>query len=459
MRKNRLLIAVYLLAAMLLMSSIFAVQGSLLTPMIDYFDLSGESQGMPNLAAFIGGILALLLAFVIQKGLYERSFLAGLNAVIVVAVLMAAAALVYLLFQIWAAGAPRLLICPALGLAFFLAGIAFLFKRHGFLKKITKRVLLRLALYICALMLALLSAGTDFHFVVGLWACLGFGLGLMDTVLSACMADLYPGAEGPRMMGILHTVFGIGSVLTPMATGVLLAKGMHYQQIYLMIAMGILCLLGFSAIVREVFSIKDTGPMEQDRETAAEPGMVMGCLRLPGLMLAMFVHGIFLSGLNTWINRYAGLLPGTFTIPAQSFLFAGIMLSRLLVPFLPIRTERYVLSGGIGAGIVLALGLVTGNGLALRLSLLVSGLLAGALLPCMLSIGCSGHREDTLMVTTSMLLALYLGQGISAPVIAGLESAFGLASGIFLCALCMALTSLTARFRASTSQTVGRRGQ
>ena len=67
MRKNRLLIAVYLLAAMLLMSSIFAVQGSLLTPMIEHFALSGESQGMPNLAAFIGGILALLLAFVIQK--------------------------------------------------------------------------------------------------------------------------------------------------------------------------------------------------------------------------------------------------------------------------------------------------------------------------------------------------------------------------------------------------------
>ena len=194
------------------------------------------------------------------------------------------------------------------------------------------------------------------------------------------------------------------------------------------------------------------------REKAAESGKGTD-LRLPGLILAMFAHGIFLSGLNTWINRYAGLLPGTFTIPAQSFLFAGIMLSRLLVPFLPIRTERYVLSGGIGAGIVLALGLVTGNGLALRLSLLVSGLLAGALLPCMLSIGCSRHREDTLMVTTSMLLALYLGQGISAPVIGGLESAFGLVSGIFLCALCMALTSLTARFRSSTNQTGGRRGQ
>ena len=458
MRKNRLLIAVYLLAAMLLMSAIFAVQGSLLTPMIDHFALSGESQGMPNLAAFIGGILALLLAFVIQKGLYERSFLAGLNAVIVVAVLMAAAALVYLLFQIWAAGAPRLLICPALGLAFFLAGIAFLFYRHGFLKKITKRVMLRLALYICALMLALLSAGTDFHFVVGLWACLGFGLGLMDTVLSACMADLYPGAEGPRMMGILHTVFGIGSVLTPMATGALMANGMRYQRIYMVIALGILCLLAISAVVREVFSIHDTGQMERGREKAAESGKGTD-LRLPGLILAMFAHGIFLSGLNTWINRYADLLPGTFAIPAQSFLFTGIMLSRLLVPFLPIRTERYVLSGGICAGIVLALGLVTGNGLALRLSLLAAGLLAGALLPCMLSIGCRGHREDTLMVTTSMLLALYLGQGISAPVIGGLESAFGLAAGIFLCALCMALTSLSARFRSSTNQTGGRRGQ
>ena len=449
MKKYRLLIAVYLLAAMLLMSAIFAVQGSLLTPMIDYFDLSGESQGMPNLAAFIGGILALLLAFVIQKGLYERAFLAGLNASAVLAVLMVAAALVYMLFQNWAA-APCLLLC----LALFLAGIAFLVKRHGFLKKITKRVMLRLALYICALMLALLSVGTDFRFVVGVWACLGFGLGLMDTVLSACMADLYPGAEGPRMMGILHTVFGAGSVLTPMATGALMANGMHYQRIYMVIALGILCLLAISAIVREVFSIHDTGQMERGREKAAESETGTD-LRLPGLILAMFAHGIFLSGLNTWINRYADLLPGTFAIPAQSFLFTGIMLSRLLVPFLPIRTERYVLSGGICAGIVLALGLVTGNGLALRLSLLAAGLLAGALLPCMLSIGCRGHREDTLMVTTSMLLALYLGQGISAPVIGGLESAFGLAAGIFLCALCMALTSLSARFRASRNQAAG----
>lgn len=449
MKKYRLLIAVYLLAAMLLMSAIFAVQGSLLTPMIDYFDLSGESQGMPNLAAFIGGILALLLAFVIQKGLYERAFLAGLNASAVLAVLMVAAALVYMLFQNWA-GAPCLLLC----LALFLAGIAFWVKRHGFLKKITKRVMLRLALYICALMLALLSVGTDFRFVVGVWACLGFGLGLMDTVLSACMADLYPGAEGPRMMGILHTVFGAGSVLTPMATGALMANGMRYQRIYMVIALGILCLLAISAVVREVFSIHDTGQMERGREKAAESETGTD-LRLPGLILAMFAHGIFLSGLNTWINRYADLLPGTFAIPAQSFLFTGIMLSRLLVPFLPIRTERYVLSGGICAGIVLALGLVTGNGLALRLSLLAAGLLAGALLPCMLSIGCRGHREDTLMVTTSMLLALYLGQGISAPVIGGLESAFGLAAGIFLCALCMALTSLSARFRASRNQAAG----
>lgn len=374
-RMEKTWITAFLLLCMVFLSAVFAVQGSLLSTMIEQFQLDPARQGTANTMAFAGGIIALVSAFALQGRWKKRTLLKG-------AVLLCAAGLVLM----W--------IAPSYGL------------------------------YVTA------------------WFVTGFGLGLMDTLLSACMADLYSGKLAVLMMCILHMAFGLSSVLSPMGYAALLSGGTPWKSIYLVIAaVGVLIIL--SALV-----IKKTQGIV-DREAIAQQQMdlkrILPALREGGLLwltAAIFFHGIFLSGLNTWINRYADGLGVAIAFPAQSCVFLGLMLSRLLIPFLPIKTNRYVIAGGLLGGIALVIGLLFSDGWALRGMLILSSLMFGALIPCVLTLGCERQKSNTLLATTGIMLALYLGQAVSSPLIAALEAAIHLRAGMFLCAMCMVLCSL-----------------
>ena len=376
MKKNeRLLITLFLLLCMVFLSSVFAVQGTLLSTMIDHFHLDAAQQGTANTMAFAGGIVALVSAFALQ-GRWK------------------------------------------------------------------KRTLLKAAVLVCAGGLALMWLAPNYMLYVTAWFITGYGLGLMDTLLSACMADLYSGKQAVLMMCILHTAYGLSSVFSPMAYAGLLSAGVPWQRIYLVIAaVGILIIL-CALVIRKAKSMVDQEVLFQQTLHLKEilPALHKG--RLLWLVAAIFFHGIFLSGLNTWINRYADTLPGNIAIPAQSCVFLGLMLSRLLMPFLSIKAEKYAVAGGLLGGIALSIGLLFPNSWLLRVMLIISSLIFGALIPCVLTLGCERQKTNTLLATTGIMLMLYLGQAVSSPLIAMLESLINLQAGMFLCAGCMVACSL-----------------
>lgn len=326
--------------------------------------------------------------------------------------------------------------------AAFAGGIVALLTAFFLQGHVRKRALLRASIGLCAAGLVMLWLAPGYLVFCAVWFVVGYALAMMDTVLSACMADLYTGEAATRMLCVLHTFFGLASVLTPIGFQALLAGGMPWKRIYLVIAVSGALLLLAGTLVRVARRIPDP---EVLNARAVSLGDIAGGIRaghLALLVIAMLFHGFFLSGLNTWINRYADALSGSLALPAQSCLFLGIMLSRLLMPLLPIKTGRYVQFGGLLGAVALGIGLCLTSGVALRVALVLAGLLAGALIPCVLSLGCDRLRENTLLVTTAMMLALYAGQAVSSPIIARLEAAFGLRWGIALCAVCMALCSV-----------------
>ncbi len=325
--------------------------------------------------------------------------------------------------------------------AAFAGGIVALLTAFFIQGRVRKRALLRVSIALCATGLVLLWLAPNYPLFCAVWFAVGYALAMMDTVLSACMADLYTGEAATRMLCVLHTFFGLASVLTPIGFQALLAGGMTWKRIYLVIAVSGAALLAVGTLVRLMRRIPDLEPLNARAASLGDIASGIRTGRLTILVVAMLFHGVFLSGLNTWINRYADTLAGTFALPAQSCLFLGIMLSRLLMPVLPLKTERYVRYGGLAGAVVLGVGLCLTGGVGLRVTLALAGLLAGALIPCILSLGCDRLRENTLLVTTAMMLALYAGQAVSSPIIARLEAAFGLRSGIALCAVCMALCS------------------
>ena len=304
-----------------------------------------------------------------------------------------------------------------------------------------KRGLLKASIALCAGALILLWLAPSYALFCAVWFVVGFALAMMDTLLSSCMADLYTGDSATRMLCVLHTTFGLASVLTPMGYQALLGGGLPWKRVYLVIAACGVMLLAVAVVVQALRRIPDPEALSARTASIGDIAAGIRAGRLAMLVVAMLFHGIFLSGLNTWINRYAETLSGAFAIPAQSCLFLGIMLSRLLLPVLPVKAGQYVKVGGLLGAVALAVGLCTSSGLMLRVALVFSGLLAGALIPCVISLGCERLRENTLLVTTAMMLALYAGQAVSSPIIARLQDAFGLRWGIALCALCMALCS------------------
>lgn len=325
--------------------------------------------------------------------------------------------------------------------AAFAGGIAALLTAFFLQGRVRKRALLRASIALCAAGLVLLWLAPNYLIFCAVWFAVGYALAMMDTVLSACMADLYSGEAATRMLCVLHTCFGLASVLTPIVFQAMLAGGMPWKRVYLVIAASGAALLAVGTLVRVARRIPDP---EVLTARAASLGDIAGGIRAGGLgilVVAMLFHGVFLSGLNTWINRYADALSGSLALPAQSCLFLGIMLSRLLMPILPIKTGQYVRVGGLLGAAALAVGLCATDGILLRVALALAGLMAGALIPCILSLGCDRLRENTLLATTAMMLALYAGQAVSSPIIARLEAAFGLRWGIALCAVCMALCS------------------
>ncbi|MCR4621910.1 MAG: MFS transporter [Clostridiales bacterium] len=367
--KRRPAYTVFLLLSMTLLSTLFALQGILLSSIINEYGLTASDQGVPNLAAFAGGIAALLVTFVFSHRIPK-----------------------------W----------PALIVSLALCGLAVLCLR--------------------------LSEG--WALFIAVWCVLGFGMGLMDTLLSACMAQLYPGRLQARMMCFLHTAFGIASAGTPVLFGELLKNGMPWKAVYLFPA-GFAVALAVAALAAGVHRLDS----EKTQVRAAASLTAVRDAKLWFLMAGACFHGVFLSGLNTWINRFSEVYClSEPVLPPMTFMFAGLMCSRVLIPFLPLKTDRYVQYAGFCAGAALFGGILIPS--ILSPCILVSGFLFGAMLPCMLSLACERIPSQTLTCTTALMLSLYIGQSVSSPIIGALEAAFSLRSAMALCCVCMALTSV-----------------
>ena len=310
--------------------------------------------------------------------------------------------------------------------------------------RLPKLTLFRIALGVCAVFLALLKFAPVFALFVALWLALGVGMGYVDMLVSSCMADLYEGRAATQMMCFLHMTYGVASIICPILYSGAMGAGMMWNSLYLCVSVLALLLLAYTTFaVRRASRGGAKALAAENRMSLKQMGGVIRKGALPGLIVAMFCHGMFLGGLNTWINRYVGVtLNSSMGALALSCMFVGVMTSRLLVPFMPFTPERYVRVGGLLAGAVLLAALPLQNGTVVCVAVCFSGLFFGAMIPCLLNIGCAETPESTMLATTLLMLSLFVAQAITSPLIGALESAVSLHAGIAMCGVFMVLASL-----------------
>ena len=329
-----------------------------------------------------------------------------------------------------------------------IGGVVALVSSFFLIGKLSKLLLLRLAVAACALFLALLKLSPTFALFVAMWFALGIGMGYLDMLVSSCMADLYEGRAATRMMCILHTSYGIVSSIVPVVYGGMLSSGIMWNNIYLYVAAaGAALLVLFIFAMRYARTDKREEPTAENRLSLGDMRRIMSKGVLPALVCAMFCQGIYLGGFNTWIERYVSVTLGSsLGSLSLSLMFFGVMLSRLILAFAPISPVKYIRYAGIASGMFLLAALPFKSGLIMCIGMCASGICFGAFIPCTLDVGCALTPESSMFATTAMMLAVYLGQAVAPPVIGALGAAFSLHAGIAFCIAFTFLCSLFCRF-------------
>lgn len=332
-------------------------------------------------------------------------------------------------------------------LASAVGGMAAFISAFFLIGRVRKLNLLKTGILVAVVFIGLLSCAGRYSVFIAMWFVAGIGMGYIDTLLSSCIADLYSGAEATKMMCRLHMTFGVGSMASPVAYSALKKAGVVWNRLYLFAAaIGVVMLTVLCLADKRAENVSDRSDSEQ-KMSLREMAQAVRSGSLPYFIAAIILHGMSYNGVSSWITHYVSVtLAGRLGGIALSFLYFGVLLSRLLFPMTGIPVRKYLPYAGIISGVVFAAGVSFSSDIIVCLATALSALCFGATIPCMLDTACAEMKDKTLFATTVLMMSLYLGQGTAASIVGAIEKGFGLRSGMYFCAVLMAVTGLVLKF-------------
>jgi len=285
---------------------------------------------------------------------------------------------------------------------------------------------------------------------------LGVAVGYTDTLASSSIADLYDGRRAVAMMCVLHAVFGIAGVACPLAFRAMMSAGLPWYRIYTVLMSAGVAMLTFIIPV-SVMTARHTPVQSTDRQriTWAEVRSFFGKRSRLMMLCAIFFYGFYLSGITVWIDRYicVGLSDAGLGALSLSLFWLGLTLSRLLTPLLRVNPTVLIRWSCFATAALVAAGVATGSAPVMCGAGALAGLTSGAIIPLLMHIACQQYKENTLMASTFLFLALYFSQSICPPLMGLIETAWGLTAVMMACPVTVCLCGGAAFFveRADTA--------
>ena len=194
---------------------------------------------------------------------------------------------------------------------------------------------------VSALLTALALGGFSMshsYLALCLWAIpYGLGAGSVDTALNNYVALHY----ASRHMSWLHCMWGIGTMISPMVMGRVLAGGGPWTSGYRYIALFQILL---SAVLFFSLPLWQSRTAGTDTETASTQALSLGqVFRLPGareVMLCFFCYCALETTAGLWASSYLTLTKGVAAGTAASFaslFYIGITAGRAACGFLTLK--------------------------------------------------------------------------------------------------------------------------
>lgn len=267
----------------------------------------------------------------------------------------------------------------------------------------TKMIVLSGLLQVAALCIAGSAAG--FILFATANAVTGIGCGWLDSYANSCIVDLHP-QNSTRYLGWLHGLFGVGSLIAPLAIRWILGWS-NWRGVYFAFA-GVM-LLSVGCIAFTSRKVENTGALsntQESRLTLKEVGAYLTVKRNVLLLLTTVMTNMVQTGLTCWIARYMFLAYGEVALGATclTLFWIAATASRFVMPRLKLRPLTIVMVGAFCATVLLSGGILSGSATVMCVAVCLCGFVTGPFMPMLIAECATGYQGKTTLTTSLMMI-------------------------------------------------------
>lgn len=273
--------------------------------------------------------------------------------------------------------------------------------------RISKVTMIVLSGTLQVVMLLLSGGAPNFGVFMVSIVLLGMGCGWLDGYINSTMIDAHP-TDSPKYLGLLHGIFGIGSLLAPLAMQWMLGStGWRWVNVAL-------AALTAAAMVMVAFAGKKGkkanmfGKGQEERLSVAQLGAYLKNKRNVLLLCCGAMTSMFQTGVLCWIARYMLLAHDAEALGASclTIYWIAATVNRFIAPRLKAQPLVLVMGGALAASACLVLGIVGGNAIAMCVCMGLLGLTTGHFIPMVVSECAEGYQGSTTLTTSVVMFVM-----------------------------------------------------
>ena len=246
----------------------------------------------------------------------------------------------------------------------------------------------------------------------------GFSGGFIDSYSNSSVVDVRKN-ESAKYLGILHGLFGVGSLLAPLMFTWLLSyidwRGVHYSLAIASIAVVLLIFL----LTRRTGKKKDTTMVREQLFTKVDLYAYFKIKRNIALSLTGFFAMFTIVCVMIWIVRYMTLrydAAGLGAISITVYWIFSTITRFFLARFVKRAPMLYFSLGAVMSGIFIIIGVISGSPVIMCIMMGLFGLCSGHFIPVLIS-ECAVGYEGRTTFTTSIIMFFMCIARVSGPIL------------------------------------------
>jgi len=290
----------------------------------------------------------------------------------------------------------------------------------------------------------LLSGGApNFAVFTVSFVLLGVGCGWLDGYINSTIIDTHP-TDSPKYLGLLHGIFGIGSLLAPLAMQGLLS-GTGWRAVHVAIATLLLIAMLLVLLARRGSSGTGMfGKGQEERLSLRQVGSYLSKRRNLLLLCCGAMTAMLQSGLTCWIARYMFLAHNRESLGATclTIYWIAATVNRFIAPRLRVKPLVLIMGAGLAAAAFLGIGILSNHAIVMCLCMGAMGLATGHFMPMVVAECANGYSGNTTLTTSVVMFVMGISRVVVPILMAALTDAVSIRVGMSLPILAGILVAL-----------------